>query len=232
MIGPGVRARRDERDEKRRDEKRGWRTREDIPPAEKGYRAAAELADTIGGVPAIVLAWYPGEEGGTALADVLFGAYNPAGRLPLTMYRSIVDLPPYADYDMRRAPGRTYRYFTGTPLYPFGYGLSYTTFRYTALRLPARTVAAGDSVHLSVHVTNTGTCAGDAVLVVDRAVAHVGAVEAGDQLPGARAGGDPPSRHLALLQNFGVIGLRHQHRRCVDRLALGSDRQVLDDIGA
>jgi beta-glucosidase len=76
-------------------------------------------------IPAIVQLWYPGEEGGTALADVLFGDYNPAGRLPVTFYKSVNQLLPFEDYDMR---GRTYRYFEGEPLYPFGYGLSYTKF--------------------------------------------------------------------------------------------------------
>ena len=84
-------------------------------------------------VPAIVEAWYPGQAGGTALADVLFGDYNPAGRLPVTFYKSADQLPPFTDYAMK---GRTYRYFEGEPLFPFGYGLSYTTFAYRNLSLP------------------------------------------------------------------------------------------------
>ena len=83
-------------------------------------------------MPAIVEAWYPGQAGGVALADVLFGDYNPAGRLPVTFYKSAVQLPPFTDYNMK---GRTYRYFTGEPLFPFGYGLSYTTFAYRNLRV-------------------------------------------------------------------------------------------------
>src|SRR2546430_17415210 len=82
-------------------------------------------------VPAIVEAWYGGQAAGSALADVLFGDYNPAGRLPVTFYTSVDDLPPFDDYRME---GRTYRFFKGTPLYPFGYGLSYTTFAYKNLR--------------------------------------------------------------------------------------------------
>ena len=78
-------------------------------------------------VPAILQAWYPGEEGGTAIADVLFGRYNPAGRLPVTYVKSLDQLPEFTDYSMA---GRTYRYMTDTPLYPFGYGLSYTDFEY------------------------------------------------------------------------------------------------------
>ena len=84
-------------------------------------------------VPAIVELWYPGQAGGTALADVLFGDYNPAGRLPVTFYKSEDQLPPFDDYSMK---GRTYRYFEGEPLYPFGYGLSYTAFTYRNLRAP------------------------------------------------------------------------------------------------
>jgi beta-glucosidase len=116
-------------------------------------------------VPAILLAWYPGEAGGLAVADALFGDVDPAGRLPVTFYRSVDDLPPYESYDMRRTPGRTYRYFTGTPLYPFGFGLSYTTFQYRGLALPSA-VAVGDSVPVSVEVSNTGSRAGDAVVEV------------------------------------------------------------------
>ena len=89
-------------------------------------------------VPAILQAWYPGEAGGTALADVLFGDTNPSGRLPVTVYKSIADLPPFVDYAMAN---RTYRYFRGEPLYPFGHGLSYTTFEYEDLRLSADTIA-------------------------------------------------------------------------------------------
>ena len=83
-------------------------------------------------LPAIVVAWYPGQRGGDALADVLFGDYNPAGRLPVTFYESVAELPPFDDYAME---GRTYRYFRGEPLYPFGHGLSYTRFEYSGLRL-------------------------------------------------------------------------------------------------
>ena len=81
-------------------------------------------------VPAILEAWYPGQAGGSAIADVLFGDYNPAGRLPVTFYRDVADIPPFDDY---RMAGRTYRFFKGTPLYPFGHGLSYTTFAYKDL---------------------------------------------------------------------------------------------------
>jgi beta-glucosidase len=111
-------------------------------------------------VPAIVAAWYPGQAAGPAIADVLFGNYNPAGRLPVTFYRSVEDLPPFTDYAMQ---GRTYRYFSGTPLFPFGHGLSYTTFSYGGLELPAQ-VQAGATVTLSVEVENTGSVAGGEVV--------------------------------------------------------------------
>lgn len=110
-------------------------------------------------LPAIVEAWYPGEEGGTALADVLFGDYNPSGRLPVTFYQSVNDLPPFRDYAMKN---RTYRYFDGKPLYSFGYGLSYTKFVYSDLHLPKQT-QAGQSVSVSVQVENMGSRAGDEV---------------------------------------------------------------------
>lgn len=111
-------------------------------------------------VPSIVEAWYPGQAAGTAIADVLFGDSNPAGRLPLTFYRSVDQLPPFSDYDME---GRTYRYFGGDPLFPFGHGLSYTTFAYGDLELPA-SVRAGEEVRVSVEVRNTGAVDGEEVV--------------------------------------------------------------------
>lgn len=109
---------------------------------------------------AILEAWYGGQSAGTAIADILSGAYNPSGRLPVTFYKSVKDLPPFEDYSMAN---RTYRYFTGKPLYPFGHGLSYTTFRYAGLKLSAPTVKAGDTLGVDVGVTNTGKRAGDEV---------------------------------------------------------------------
>jgi beta-glucosidase len=109
---------------------------------------------------AILEAWYPGEEGGTAVAETLSGKNNPAGRLPVTFYKSIDQVPPFDDYNMK---GRTYRYFTGKPLYPFGYGLSYTTFSFSGLTIPKETIKAGDPLMASVTVTNTGKVAGDEV---------------------------------------------------------------------
>ena len=120
-------------------------------------------------VPGIIEAWYPGQAGGTAIADVLFGNYNPGGRLPVTFYKSVSDLPAFDDY---RMAGRTYRFFTGQPLYPFGFGLSYTTFRYGNVRTSANTLAGGDTVTVSVDVTNSGRVAGDEV--VQLYVKHLG----------------------------------------------------------
>jgi beta-glucosidase len=111
-------------------------------------------------VPALVDAWYPGQAGGAAIADVLFGDYNPAGRLPVTFYTSADQLPAFDDYSMK---GRTYRYFQGEPLYPFGYGLSYTTFGYRRLECPERAPANHD-VTVSVEVRNTGKLAGEEVV--------------------------------------------------------------------
>jgi beta-glucosidase len=112
-------------------------------------------------IPAIVEGWYPGQEGGTALADVIFGDYNPAGRLPVTFYKSVKDLPPFDDYHMK---GRTYRYFEGEPLYPFGYGLSYADFEYSAITLDKTAITASDTLLASVSVKNTSQVEGEEVI--------------------------------------------------------------------
>jgi beta-glucosidase len=109
---------------------------------------------------AIVDAWYPGEEGGTAVAQTLDGKNVPAGRLPVTFYKSVDQLPPFEDYAMK---GRTYRYFEGTPLYPFGFGLSYTEFSYSGLKVPEGAVTAGSDAMVEATVTNIGASAGDEV---------------------------------------------------------------------
>ena len=112
---------------------------------------------------AILQAWYPGEEGGTAVADVLFGDYNPAGRLPVTFYRNITQLPNYEDYNMVE---RTYRYMREKPLFPFGHGLSYTKFRYGKPVLSSNTLKAGDELHIELPVSNTGSRSGDEVVQI------------------------------------------------------------------
>ena len=112
---------------------------------------------------AILEAWYPGEEGGTAIAETLAGVNNPAGRLPVTFYTGVDQLPPFEDYSMK---GRTYRYFEGHPLYPFGYGLSYSTFNYSNLKLSTNSVAAGNPLDVNVDVRNTSQRRGDEVVEV------------------------------------------------------------------
>ncbi|MGA2851025.1 MAG: glycoside hydrolase family 3 C-terminal domain-containing protein, partial [Terracidiphilus sp.] len=109
---------------------------------------------------AIIDAFYPGEEGGSAVAETLSGKNNPAGRLPVTFYKDASQLPPFEDYAMK---GRTYRYFDGTPLYPFGYGLSYTKFAYSGLTGPTDAIPAGGTAAFDVTITNTGKRAGDEV---------------------------------------------------------------------
>src|SRR6185369_13729430 len=121
-------------------------------------------------VPAIVQAWYPGEEGGRAIAETLFGDYNPAGRLPVTFYKSVEQLPAFDNYQME---GRTYRFFKGEPLYPFGHGLSYTRFKYSGLSVSSSSVAAGEKVAVSAEVENAGSREGDEV--VQLYVTHVNA---------------------------------------------------------
>jgi beta-glucosidase len=124
-----------------------------------GSALAVNWADQ--NVPAIVQAWYPGEEGGAALADVLFGDYNPAGRLPVTFYKSVEQLPPFESYAME---GRTYRYFKGQPLYPFGHGLSYTRFKYSGLKVSTPRISTARAVTVSATVENAGRVEGDEVV--------------------------------------------------------------------
>lgn len=160
--------------------KRGDRTDIELPAVQREMIAALHRAgkkvvfvncsgSPIGMEPetkaceAILQAWYPGQAGGTAVADVLFGDYNPAGRLPVTFYRNVSQLPDFEDYDMA---GRTYRYMTQEPLFPFGYGLSYTTFKYGSPALNKDAIAPGQMLTLTVPVTNTGKCDGEEVVQV------------------------------------------------------------------
>lgn len=114
-------------------------------------------------IQAIVEAWYPGQQGGKALAEVLFGLYNPAGRLPVTFYNSEDDLPPFTEYSMK---GRTYKYFTGKPLYPFGYGLSFSKFAYIEAGPDKPAYSSADTIKLTVKVKNEGPFDGDEVVQV------------------------------------------------------------------
>jgi beta-glucosidase len=120
-------------------------------------------------IPAILQAWYPGEEGGTAMAEILAGDINPSGRLPVTWYKSADQLPPFEDYSMAK---RTYRYFEGEPLYPFGYGMSYTSFAYSNARVEQVSVPADGTAGISVDVANSGGVGGDEV--VQLYVTHTG----------------------------------------------------------
>ena len=157
-------------------------------------------------VPAIVDAWYPGQAGGTAIADVLFGDYNPAGRLPVTFYKSVDQLPPFTDYSMA---GRTYRYFKGEPLYPFGYGLSYTQFVYSNLRSNV-----GDSVKVSVDVRNTGEREGDEVVQL--------------YLTDVAASAPVPIRTLV---GFDRISLRPREKRTVTFTITPRQMSLIDNRG-
>jgi beta-glucosidase len=118
---------------------------------------------------AILEVWYPGEEGGTALANILAGDYNPSGRLPVTVYTGVAQLPPFEEYSMS---GRTYRYFSGVPLYPFGFGLSYTNFSYANARVDHDQISATDDLKVSVDVKNSGAKEGDEV--VELYISHPG----------------------------------------------------------
>jgi len=159
---------------------------------------------------AILEAWYPGEEGGTAVADVLSGDTNPAGRLPVTFYQSVAQLPPFGNYSMA---GRTYRYFTEPPLYPFGYGLSYSAFNYSEAKVSLSQVAADGSVTVSVRVTNSSSLPGDEV--VELYLAHPGVIGA-------------PIRSLA---GFQRIHLDPAASQSVDFTLRDRDLSVVDETG-
>lgn len=146
-------------------------------------------------VPAILLAWYPGEQGGNAVADALFGKTNPAGRLPVTFYKSVKQLPPFDDYAMQ---GRTYRYFKGKPLFPFGYGLSYTHFTYSNLKLDRTTLGPDGHLRVTLSVKNTGRRAGDEVVQLY-----------------LHALGEPHARAVKSLRGFQRISLQPGEQRSV-----------------
>src|SRR5450432_2112997 len=125
--------------------------------------SAVDIAAIEQYTDAIILAWYPGEQGGNALADIIFGDVSPAGRLPVTFYNSTEDLPAYENY---AAKGHTYRYYDGKLQYPFGYGLSYTSFSYGLIKKPMAAATIKDSISFTVKVTNTGNYDGDEVVQV------------------------------------------------------------------
>jgi beta-glucosidase len=162
-------------------------------------------------VPAILEAWYPGQAGGTAVAEALFGLTNPGGRLPVTFYRAVSDLPAFTDYSMAN---RTYRYFTGQLLYPFGFGLSYTTFTYHDLQITPQEVTAGDSVSVQVEVKNSGEYLGDEVVQL-----YLQDVEASLPMP------------LLQLQGFTRIRLAPGERQTVQFTLTAEQMSFVDEEG-
>jgi beta-glucosidase len=173
-----------------------------------GSALAVNWADAH--LAAILEAWYPGGEGGTAVAEALAGDFSPAGRLPVTFYKSIEQLPAFDDYSMAK---RTYRYFDGEPLYPFGYGLSYTTFAYRKAKVSSSKVAANHGCTVSVEVSNAGRMPGDEV--VELYLSHTG-------LAGA------PRRAL---QGFQCIHLDRGEKRVVSFTLRDRDLSVVDQAG-
>jgi beta-glucosidase len=147
---------------------------------------------------AVLAAWYPGVEGGTALAEILAGDVNPSGRLPVTFYASTADLPAFVDYNMK---GRTYRYFGGKPAWGFGHGLSYTQFAYAAPTTSAPSITAGQTITASVSVANSGARAGDEVV-------QAYLVPPGEGKPGYT---DPALRHM--LVGFDRLSIEPGQRR-------------------
>jgi beta-glucosidase len=160
---------------------------------------------------AIIDAWYPGEAGGTAIADVLFGNVSPAGRLPITFPRSIADVPPITDYSMK---GRTYRYLEHEPLYPFGYGLSYTRFEYSDLKLSASRITAGEPLTVTVAVRNAGSRASDEVVQL-----YVTDVQASCRVPNRE------------LRGFKRVHLKPDEARSVDFTLTSKDLSLINDAG-
>ena len=162
-------------------------------------------------VPAIVQAWYPGEEGGNALADILFGDYNPAGRLPVTFVKSLDQVPEFTDYSME---GRTYRYLREEPLYPFGYGLSYTNFTYSNLSTP-KEIATGQELIVTVDVENSGSRGGDEVV----------------QLYVKHQEGDVPTPNFSL-QGFQRVTLQSGEKKTVRFTLAPRQLAVYDEHGS
>jgi len=170
--------------------------------------AFSEVAERL---PAILMAWYPGEEGGSAIADVLFGDVSPAGRLPLTFVRSLDQVPPFAEYAMQ---GRTYRFMEEEPLYWFGYGLSYTTFEYSDIRLSKSEIGPDEEVEVTVEVKNAGERASDEVVQV-----YVSDREASVPVPGVH------------LEGFRRVHLRAGEKQTVSFTLKPEQLAAYDDEG-
>ncbi len=167
--------------------------------------SAIELAEVEKIADAVLIAWYPGEEGGNAAADIIFGNANPAGRLPVTFYQSTKDLPPFEDYSMKE---RTYRYFTGKPLHPFGFGLSYTNFTYSNLSV----LKTKTGFNIKVDIKNTGNLDGDEV--VQLYVRRINKRE-----------GEP----ITTLKNFKRISLKKETTKTISFLLMQKDLEYWDD---
>ncbi len=161
-------------------------------------------------IPAILDAWYPGQAAGPAIADVLFGDYNPAGRLPVTFYRTADDLPPFSDYAME---GKTYRYFRKEPLFPFGFGLSYTSFAYSHLQMP-QSIAAGEEIEVSVEVENTRKRGGEEVVQL-----YISDVEASVPVP------------VRSLQGFERVYLKPGEKKAVCFRVTPRQMSLIDEEG-
>ncbi|HXJ46341.1 MAG TPA: glycoside hydrolase family 3 C-terminal domain-containing protein [Candidatus Dormibacteraeota bacterium] len=162
-------------------------------------------------LPAILEAWYPGGQGGTAVAEAIAGDFSPAGRLPTTFFKSVEQLPPFEDYSMAK---RTYRYFEGEPLYPFGFGLSYTSFSYDKPRVDSSQLSPKNSVTVSVEVRNTGPVAGDEV--VELYLTHAG-------IPGAP---------LRALKGFQRLHFTPGEQKTVSFVLRDRDLSIVDQSGA
>jgi len=173
-----------------------------------GSAVAVNWADEK--LPAIIEAWYPGERGGEAIAAALAGDFSPGGRLPVTFYKSADQLPAFEDYSMAK---RTYRYFEGDPLYPFGYGLSYTSFVYENPRIDTRSLSADGTVIVSVDIKNNGTMAGDEV--VQLYLSHSG-------LPGAA---------IRTLKGFQRVYLEQGQKKSVSFTLRDRDLSIVDEEG-
>lgn len=162
-------------------------------------------------LPAVIQAWYGGQAAGTALADILFGRYNPSGKLPLTFYRSDADLPDFKDYSMAN---RTYRYFTGDVLYPFGYGLSYSSFKYRHLQCP-ESIQIGDTLTVKVEVRNTGKLEGEETIQLYLSHKQIDSVAPNCQLAG-----------------FRKVSLKPGERKVVEFRLSPRDLAYVDETGA
>ena len=161
-------------------------------------------------IPAILEAWYPGQATGTAIADILFGDYNPSGRLPVTFYKSADDLPEFTNYNME---GKTYRYFRKEPLFEFGYGLSYTSFIYSNLNI-AQNACIGESVKASVEVTNSGKMDGNEIVQL-----YLSNKSATIPVP------------VRTLKGFAKIFLKAGETKTVEMILKPNDFSIIDDSG-